>query len=126
MSEMMSVDKQRFEQLESTVIDIDRRMIPIEMAVPSIDKSLKELVKISQQQQIDKAVQIETNKKQDERGDRIESAIEAMQSNQKELSKKVDINEKKLIKVTLAIGVMLVVITKISPDMQWILSVIKP
>lgn len=126
MSGTMSVDKQRFEQLENTVVDIDKRMIPIELAVPSIDQSLKELVKITHQQQIDRAVQDEKNKKQDERSERLESAVKQIQTSQSELGKKVDTNDKKLIKITMAIGIILVVVAKISPDMQWILSTIKP
>ena len=126
MSGTMSVDKQRFEQLESTVVDIDKRMIPIELAVPSIDQSLKELVKITHQQQIDRAVQDEKNKKQDERSERLESAVKQIQTSQSEIVKKVDTNDKKLIKITMAIGIILVVVAKISPDMQWILSAIKP
>ena len=126
MSESMSVDKQRFEKVEDMVSDIDKRMIPIETAVPSISESLKELVKISQQQQINHAIQSEKNTKLDERSDRMESAIEQIQVSQKELVKKVDTNDKKLIKITMAIGIILVVVAKISPDMQWILSVIKP
>lgn len=119
MSETMSVDKQRFEQLESTVIDIDKRMIPIELAVPSIDQSLKELVKISQQQREDQAVQSEKNK-------HIESAIEQIKDTQAKQGLKIDKNGKQLIFVIFAIAIIVAVITKVNPDMHWILSLIKP
>ena len=119
MSGTMSVDKQRFEQLESTVIDIDRRMISIEMAVPSIDQSLKELVKISQQQREDQAVQNEKNK-------HIESAIEEIKETQVKQGAKIEKNGKQLLYVSFAIAIIVAVVSKVNPDMQWILSVIKP
>lgn len=118
MSARMSVDKERFEQLESTVIDIDKRMVPIELAVPSIDKSLKELVKISQQQQINQAVQNEKN-------EHIEGAIKEIKSTQVKQGLKIDKNGKQLIFVSFAIAVIVAVIAKVNPDMNWILSLIK-
>lgn len=90
MSGVMSVDQKRFEKLESTVEDIDKRMIPIELAIPSIDESLKTLTVVVNNQ----IRQDEWNKNTSHRQDKTDSQVAS-------LSAKVEANSDKIIKIVL-------------------------
>lgn len=90
MDNIMSVDKQRFEKLETTVEDIDKRMIPIELAIPSIDSSLKQLTVVVNNQ----IRQDEWNKNTERRQDKADSQIATLYT-------KVEANSDKIIRIAL-------------------------
>lgn len=90
MDNTMSVDKQRFEKLETTVEDIDKRMVPIELAIPSIDNSLKQLTVVVNNQ----VRQDEWNKNTERRQDKADSQIATLYT-------KVEANSDKIIRIAL-------------------------
>lgn len=81
MSELMSVDKDDFKELESEVSKINNRLIPIEKAIPSIDNSLKQLTTVMQTLTEGNARQDEINKNTNRRLDTIEDIVKNNASN---------------------------------------------
>ena len=118
MSNKMTINRDRFQLLETSVHDIDKRMIPIEHAIPSIDATLKLIAQTLQQQQINDAVQKERNERQDATNKRLGTKLSAVED-------KVDENEKKIIKITMTIGLFTAIAANIIPVANWLMSVVK-
>tara|TARA_R110002020_G_C15775653_1_gene728613 strand:- start:6 stop:362 length:357 start_codon:yes stop_codon:yes gene_type:complete len=118
MSETMTVNTDRFQLLETSVHDIDKRMIPIEHAIPSIDTTLKLIAQTLQQQQINDAVQKERNDRQDATNRRLGAKLSAVED-------KVSENEKKIIRITVTIGLVTALAANAIPVLSWLSSVIK-
>ena len=118
MSETMTIETERFHRLESSVHDIDKRMMPIERAIPSIDQTLKKLAETLHQQQISDAVQKEKTERQDATNKRLGDKLSAVQV-------RVSENEKKLLKITTVVGALTIIGANIIPVTNWISSFIK-
>ena len=90
MSDNMSVDKDRFEGLEKVVHDIDKRMVHMEVAIPSIDRNLEKMSTVLESL----AAQNEWNKNTERKQVKTDESID-------KLTSKIESNRDKIIRIVI-------------------------